>query len=464
MAVNLGGNLLASAVTGIDEIFRSRSYDFSQEEQETLYMNQFCSYSEIQKDINDYLGLSTREEELEILSDYIDQKIESLNIHCPECMAYTTAWNTREKTNKIISLIEKNVDIITVDLDTKKRDYTRCKEIHRALHTEDSAFKRFIEVLKNYKNPLSSKSDNDLIDEVVMASSELGDVYPPFRECVKLRHKDKVEISHDFNNLMRDEILPLNRGIFSGQLNTFLNVANKKYKNPLGDYIQKSLDRKKWINKEKKSVHAKLNDPNYSVSAEKIREVKQSLATRFTEDTLPDYLSFLAKRNLKEISNYTKLKKKLSSKMIRHYGEIYGRDVVPSSSIADLNSFLQSGGHDNRVLLAEIEKINESLKLALDQTKTFHRYCEFIKYMMNATPETDLLCIKNRKKISEKYLELANTDQEAKEKLSKCKLWKKDDLIIQTSRVSEYSDHIHAWNNRGDERWCLKNDTRPICK
>ena len=57
MMVNLGGGALASVLTGIDNLFSKDYANFKKNiDEKYLFMNQFCSYSEIQKDIADYIN------------------------------------------------------------------------------------------------------------------------------------------------------------------------------------------------------------------------------------------------------------------------------------------------------------------------------------------------------------------------------------------------------------------------
>src|SRR5690606_8950987 len=103
---------------------------------------------------------------------------------------------------------------------------------------------------------------------------------------------------------MRDEIIPLNDEVFGLQMQTFQYVADKKYCSPLGEYTDSSLNRKKWIARERDRVNGKLNDPNYATTTAKIREAREEIEQRFVRELLPRYLSFIVKRNLKTIENF----------------------------------------------------------------------------------------------------------------------------------------------------------------
>ncbi len=67
-AVSMGGNILGSAIEGIVKLVKSlSSYKFKKLEDENLFVDQFCAFADIQRDINDNLNsiaLIARESEI----------------------------------------------------------------------------------------------------------------------------------------------------------------------------------------------------------------------------------------------------------------------------------------------------------------------------------------------------------------------------------------------------------------
>lgn len=85
MAISLGGNILAKAIDGIDSFFKGKNpYNFKNQEEELLFTNQFCAFTEAQKDVTDYLSLPRRKNELNFLKKYLIQKKADLIKNCPE--------------------------------------------------------------------------------------------------------------------------------------------------------------------------------------------------------------------------------------------------------------------------------------------------------------------------------------------------------------------------------------------
>lgn len=453
MAVSLGGSIISAAITGIDKAYNNKAYHFKNPDDEILFMNQFCSFSEIQKDIYDYLELSTRQEELQILDSYLGYKIGDLLTNCPLCEGYEIAWQAKRKSRQIINNIKEDIHIVENGNNLNNGEYTRCKEMHRAFYTRGSDFFQFIELFRTYENPMSSKSDDDLINEIVAASDGLKDIYPNFSTCMLLDQDKKIKISHNFNSLMRDDILPLDQEIFTQQMNSFKNQANRKYVEQLGGYIELSLERRIWIKDEIAHVGQEIRDPNYDLAKEKIRQTKRDLENRFVLEILPQYLEFLADRNLDDIKDFKKSFQKFEKKMIKAYNKILNLDI---DSLADLEVILNQKNQDKRIFLAEQNRVIEKLKLALDQTKTFGRYCDYIKYMMLGTVETEQICIENTDELKGKYSALVSYDQKLAELINKANLWERGAQIIQKSRVQEFSQHIENWNQRGDLRWRLR--------
>jgi hypothetical protein len=308
--------------------------------------------------------------------------------------------------------------------------------MHRAFHTENSDFSQFISTLDNYENPLASATDRALIDEVVRTTTGLKDIFPGFQQCISLPPEEQLALSKSFNNLMRDEILPLNEEIFGQQQRSFRYEADRKYCGALGEYTENSLERRKWINSERDRVRAKLRNPNYSVATEKIREQKQALENRFVQKLVPQYIEHIVGRNIKTI----------------HYFEEKFKEFKKTEE--------RINGYDPRVLIAEMNRTMDHLSLAFDQTRTFNRYCEYMRYLLVTTPKTESLCAQNKKTLQGHYSEIAALDTDIAQRIVDANLWEKTPVVYQTSRVSEYANHIKSWNDRGESKWYLKFDSR----
>jgi hypothetical protein len=430
MAVNLGGQFLSAALNGIEKLLPSNAYNFKDPEDETLFMNQFCSYAEINKDAQDYLGLSTRQEELTVLNGYLDNKIKDLENNCPECKGFAIAWRAKEQSDNIVQQMIRDVRIVRLGDDLNSNNYSHCAAIHSAIHTEGSHLSQFFNLLGNYQNPMMSQSDKDMIVELVASESAIKKYYPRYQQCTVLPNDQKVALAHSFNNLLRDDVLPMNDRIFSQQMQAMEYVANQKFLSPLGEYILNSLSRRKWISKERDRVYNQLLDANYDISTQKIRESMLDLEKQFMRVHFPRYLKFMVKRNVNGLKAFEKLIQK---------------------PVTDADK-------DKRIKIGSDMRIQSQLNLLFSQTRTFHRYCEYTRYILLATPTTQEECAKGRAEIQAMYLDIQTKNPELKAKIESAQLWPMSSEVYQTSRVSEYSNHINEWNMRGEKRWCLKTD------
>ena len=115
-------------------------------------------------------------------------------------------------------------------------------------------------------------------------------------------------------------------------------------------------------------------------------------------------------------------------------------------------------GYDPRVLLAERSRMMDGLKLALDQTRTFNRYCEHLRYLLLATGDSEKVCHDGRTRLTRSYSALSQIDETVGREVQSANLWIKNDQIYQISRVNEYVNKIKEWNDRGESRWLLKTD------
>jgi len=437
MAANLGGHLLSSAIIGIDNMLGSQ-YNFTKPEDLNLFMNQFCSFAEVQKDVNDYLGLETLEirvAEINELSAYLDIKIKDLGENCNFCEAQVIAWKSRVKSDRIIKRMQQDLNIVASGDDLNNNYFSRCKEMSRAFHTENSDFNQFMRLLDDYENPLMHISEKNLIDDVVSLGPVLKKKYPAMDKCIAMVPNEKVQLSRDFNNLMRDEILPLNDEVFAQQIESFRFLANKKYRDPLGDYTINSLERQKWLLKERDLLLKERQDPNFELSTKFIRKSIGKLKYVFLEKNLPKFLAYLNKENKKDIKQLFKLMKK-----------------AKKSDSTDPN--IKNKCNDD---------IYHHTQMVFSETKTALRYCRYSNYMLFTNTEIANLCKNIKSDLMSAYQKLENSYPGIKNRVKAQNFWKEKELVKQQSRIGEYRLKLFEWNKLGDRRWCLKGDMSTEC-
>lgn len=434
IAINLGGQILAGAIKGIDQIIDKNTYNFRDDEKEKIFMNQFCAFSEIQKDINDYLNLDTRQEEINELQKFLKIKVKDLKENCQECNGIETAWVAREQADRIFYRMKSVVDVVSLGNDLNAQNFSRCHEIHRAFHSEDSDFSQLIKLLKNYQNPMSSKSDTEMIQKTVMMSEKLPGKFASLETCMLLPLEEKKEISHDFNLTMRDEILPLRDKIFSNQIQNLVQYSNRIYVSPLGDYMIKSLERQKWLQGETDRLYKRIHDDsNYSTTTMALIESMDTLKERIVQKILPRFLKHLEKEI---ISNNRHFKKEL-----KRYNKI-------------IEAKTEGDTKDPRYYISLKKEVILGLRLSLDKTQTALRYCDYSRYLLNSTMKIESRCEKMRQNLIEEFEALSEADKEVASIIKQRNVFAiKEDVSYQTSRIQEYKDHIKEWIERGDERW-----------
>lgn len=455
MAVTLGGTLVSSAITGIDKFYKSQHpYNFSNPDDELLFMNQFCAYAEIQKDMNDYLDLENRPGELKSLEDYLVIKQADLENNCPECKAQVIAWKTLEKADLILNRIREDAKIVELGKDHDNYDYSRCTGIYQAIYSTNSDLNQFFKLIAGYENPMSSPSDVSSMNAVIEASRILPTRFPKLAECWSLPFNEKQEISHTYNNFLRDEILPLGNMFYGQEANSFKIRANKKYVNALGDYTERTLLRRKWITEEVTRVDRKLKDANYESSVQQIIAHKQNLKNRIFDDLFVDYLKFLKKRNLKQIRKFEKRYQKFVRQSIEEYSVILGKTVLSVDEI--LKELEKRSTIDKRPFLSLVKDQKTELELAITQTKTLDRYCHFMNYMLITTKAAQPMCEESKIELKLGYELLSKLDGLTKDYITKKLTWLVMDGNYQSSRVTDFSIMLRAWLEEGDSRWELK--------
>ena len=452
MAVSLGGTMVSAAISGIDTFYKAKHpYKFSDPNEELLFMNQFCSYAEIQKDINDYLNLDVRPEELKSLENYLKQKLTDLEENCPECKGQAIAARAHEKSLRILARITEDARIVPLG---PEENFTRCGEIQRAIHSGDSDLNQFITLLSAYENPLSSPSDKLFVKEVVESAKNLSSIYPKLGDCYKLPLYEKQRISRDFNNLMRDEFIPLGDSIFRQEMVGLKLRANRKYVQTLGDYTERTLLRKAWIAEQEVLVARKLADPDYSSSVRLIITHQQKLKSRIFDELLVDYLKFSQKRNVKQIEGFQKQYAGFVNESLARYRPILGDEIA---SVKDLlKAFDKTPTVDRRPFLSLLKDQVTNLDLAITQTATLDRYCHFMNYMLLSTNKTSATCEASKAELMFKYSELSDTDELTKAHIAKKFNWLVADGYYQSSRVKDFTIHLEEWNAQGDKRWGMK--------
>lgn len=449
-AVSLVGSLLSGAISGVDKLFKqNKLYNFNNPSEELLFMNQFCAFTQAQQDISDFLQLETKVEALRGMEqNYLtNSKIKDLIENCPECNAYKLAWDAKEQSDRIIESIIADAKIVDVAMNAGQRStFTRCAEIQRAVHSPDSDLNRFINLLKNYRNPLMSANDQGLIDEVTNAVSSLHEVFPSYKDCIKM---DNQALSIKFNDFIRDDILALNQTIFAQQMTSFQRLANRRYRDPNGDYIASSLERVKWARREREQISRKINEPNYQVSKQLVIEQRKVLRQRLLSRLMPHYLKHRFRNNQGHIRRFMTDFQAFKRNELRYFN---GQLAMPVKDLQELTTGLRTEPQLARYFVSSYDQIFNDSQVIVLEVANNRRYCDYLLFARSMVPENRVICDKRSEEMKEAMLEFASFDADLTSILSFDK-WAEENLDIQSTYVRDYADRVREWTERGDSRW-----------
>jgi hypothetical protein len=451
-SISLGGNLLSGVISGIDKLFKqNKVYNFNQPAEEMLFLNQFCAFTQAQQDINDFLHLEEKEQELlKLEQDYLrNSKIKDLVANCPECNAYKIAWDTNEEATRIGQRIIEDANIVESNINPSLQvSFTRCAEINRAFYSENSDFSQLITLLENYKNPLMSKSDSQQLRDLTLAMKKLTKIYPSYGKCIAM---DNQAISIKFNNFMRDEILRLNGTIFGQQMKQFHYLANRSFRDRNGDYIALSLERAKWARIERDRIIKKIREPNYRESKEIVIKTNMVLKKRLIENLMPSYLKFRFKDNKKNISQFVDQFQKFKRKELSFFNAEMAQEV---DDLVELTTALKLEHHRNlgRYFVSAYDQLFQNSNLIILKVTNNLRYCDYLLYSRSMTPTNRKLCLEGVEELKDQLKETEMFQPEIAA-ISEFDKWAQVNLKIQSSFVQSYADRIQEWNARGSSRW-----------
>ncbi len=497
MMVNLGGGALASVLTGIDKFF-SKDYEHFKKnvDEKYLFMNQFCSYSEIQKDIADYINVEERIKELkilgqdigkekretliskgvikadqdidgkEILTDngelkygakgYLQYKLDDLSQNCKECNGIIHAWNTKEKGDKILKKLAHDSNLVDT-INKPKAKFARCAAMSQLIHTSQSSLYSYYKLLENYKNPLMDKDDKDFIAKVIKSIPTLKTTYPDYNECIQLED-DKISLN--FNKFISSNIIDQNERFFSPLIAKLQAKSNKEYREPLGDYTINSLNRIKWVKNEIIKWTRKVKSLKDSISTLEIKKQMLNLDEKYLQYYVPNFLKYLSETNIENLATFKKSIKSNKKEMLKHYKKYYPK----IKKYEQLKKTLSLPG----ALYAEVfipaeNKLLNKLKLSLDESKNMKRYCDYIYYLEKTTIQISDICFEHDESIKKHYAEIKKIDKNYYQQIKDANLWTKRPETRLKSRVQEYMLKLENWRKKKETRWCKMNDTRAIC-
>lgn len=447
-AVSIVGGVLTASLSGIDKLYKAgKVYDFDNMDEELLFQNQFCSFAELQQEITDFEKLAERPAELDkLVTEYSTVKIKDLISHCPECEGYKIAWDANEEANRIISRIAQDVEAQSASLNENNRiSFSRCAEIRRMEH-EQSDFNQYLRFLENYTNPHQSMSDRDVILRGAKDLRDAKEKYLNVEEC----YRNPREVSLRFNDFMRDEVIRFNGTLFQQQMSFFRMMANRRYKNPLGDSIYKVLEGVKWAKREKERVQKKLLEPNYKIDKETMLREKNLLHKRMAEQLMPPYLKFRFKRTQANVDKFILDFAKFKKRELSYFNPRLG---TKAKNLEELLAALRLNKKEARTFSSSYVIVFNDAKIVSLGVENNNRYCSYLEFSRTLSRKNRALCDEEMAGLETKLIDFTTQDSEI-EALAAFEDWAlKNELDIQTTYVMDYAERIRLWIARGDERW-----------
>lgn len=487
------GNIIASAISGIDKLFKAgKVYDFKKPAERSLFMNQFCAFTEIQQDINDYLNLKDKAEEIKNLQEcYLSKKIKLTVENCRECKGYELAFRENIEATKIINAIIEKASIVPVgDLSLQHTEFSRCGEITRAFYTKDSELSRYVARLKKYaeNNEHITASDKELIGEFVDAFEMIRSqketekhVFPRYAECVTGSSEDIRRWSIRFNSYMRDEVIGFHNKIFAHQMARFRADANRIYpkingQTLAGDSISKSMDIEKWAREEGVRIHAKLSEVNYRKSREEVMIQQNLLRDRMTAKLMPHYLKYLFGDTKNRIQGFRREINKVIEEQILHYNErmkkadaalkaqnkpaLFNKEI---STLADLTETIKKDKQMAGELVSAFDRAFRNYDIVDLRVQEAERYCDYLHYTVSLLPVNRDLCLDGINDISNELVK--NTDAKAmRDTILSFNNWARKNIQLHSTYVASYAQKMRdfiATSGPGSPRWVRNDGTDP---
>jgi hypothetical protein len=476
MAIALGGNILSGAINTIDKLYKkNKLYNFKDTQEQMLFMNQFCSFTEAQQEVNDYLKIDQREEDLGELKKYLLEKKESLNQNCTLCKGIFLTADHKKMGDIFANKIAQDHVLQTSENAHYKDTTLDCSMMDYEVFNKQSELSMFYNQVEKYYSALKKTNDTDIIgdgglgylERTLEASLLLPKMFYDQVTCNKLVIEGNTELVRSRNEVYKEfiatSIPSLNKKIFSDPMNKYEFLANKKYVSPLGQYSVKTIDRLRWIEKHSISIKQKKAKDGQNIEEDFKAIIKnhEELKERMVNKLLPAYLNFKTSENKKTLKSFAKDLKRFRKRQLKKHSKIFNKNLVDiPSMIAQIKSTYSKKTNNNiaRKYLSEQISLTKKLQLATLQTKSIKRLCSYLLYVSSYKGKTDKLCTDKVDQLDMTYKSFLTSDISG---LQEYESWADENLNIQKSTVQDYAKHIGNWISQGKDRWTINTKVIP---
>jgi hypothetical protein len=458
VAVNLGGSTLASTLSGIDRIFQARSYswirgrrsfDYTVREDEVLFMNQFCAFTEIQKDVNEYLATPTRQLELEALENFLEVKVSDLRETCQECDTLSEVWIARRELDQILTARVSNS---SADLD----NISKCMRLADMAVNPQSEYFALKSALGSYSLDGMSQHHVTRFKAVVVAFDRLEKSFPTYEQCLDVSNPLEEGLDH-YDTFVTKILIPTKVELFDKEEESYSGQSNEFYKANLGAQTIKDLNVLTWLRPEIQKIEGTLENGIFKLSSAKITEAMRDLEDRIIGELMPDYLVFLGGKNLDEVAGMIareqQFRRAAKAMVGIHKGQNKARGLNRSDrrKISKMNDeavegFIASEANmDTRTYEAELSRLLTDLRTSLHNSYAFGQYCDYIRYANNGTIPIERICSRYMRLIKNTYKQLMTAVPDFKQYIDLDNLFPKTNLRVATDKVKEFDGMLKAW-------------------
>lgn len=467
VAINLGGSTLSAVLTGIDSIFSARSYswirgknsfDYSSKSDEILFMNQFCSFTEVQKDVNDYLAMPTKQLELETLEKFLEIKLSDMRAGCKECNTLAEIWNTRKEIESIFSSRESDDQLESLD------SIAKCMRLAEMASNPNSEYNSLLLTLNQYNNESMSSYQSARYEAVVKGFANFKTSLPSFEQCLGFG-PDAYEESRlgDYDRFVTKVLMPTKVQVFDREQEMLAGRTNEMYRGNLGAETLKDLNVLDWLTPQVQQAEETLEDGNYKLSSAKVAEALRDLEERIIGELVPEYLYYLGGKNLREVNGmvYLELDFKRKAKVLLGLHQIkksqkpssrYSRRKLSTMTDQQVLAMIRAESDmDTRTYEAELSRLLKALRSSLQNSYAFGQYCDYIRYTGNGTTGIESICTRYSRQIRDAYKYLITAVPDFADYIDLDNLFPSTNLRLPVNRVEEYNKLLKEWEDKNSE-------------
>lgn len=469
VAITLGGATLSSALAGIDSVFQARSYDwipfygkndfdYTDSNDETLFMNQFCAFTEVQKEVNEYLNMPAHKQELEALEKYLEVKVEDIKLGCKECYELAELRSVDHGVDTLLESRSESASLVEMD------SFGKCMMVADLAIDPNSEYNTILATLETFNPENMTVHHRTRYEAVMKAFANLKSNFPTFDQCLGLTGEviDETQLGI-YDQFIERVLIPTKNLVFTQERERLTERTNEMYHENLGAMTLYDLDVLDWLDPQMQLAERALQDGNYKLSSAKVERALRGLEIRIMDELMPEYLGHLGGRNLREINGLVAREWEYRRAM-RSFVGLYksqqkdqvlnraDRRQLLRMTDAQVESFInQQADFDTRAVQAELSRLLRELRTALQSSYAFGQYCEYIRYTNNGSIGIEQICSRYVRQITEAYERLIVAVPDFSEFIDFDNLFPAPVGLQSDNKVEEFNKLLENWEEKQSE-------------